>query len=191
MLIFMKGEEKMIHKVPLKLEGVYVLEYDLCQDNRGTSHKIISNHLLETVGIQTVFTEATIYCPKYKGTLYGIHYQNHPASQAKLQYCIKGRGLDFAVDLRKASPTYKQWVCVELTPENRKQIYIPHGFGHAFISLEDDTEVIMHIDRPFSEESRTIAWNDPELNIEFPVKQPILSQRDVEAPLLRESDCNL
>ncbi len=113
-------------------------------------------------------------------------------AQAKLLYCIKGRGLDFAVDLRRGSPTYKQWVFVELSSENRKQVYIPTGFGHAFLSLEDNTEVVMKIDNEFHPDyRRAIMYNDPELNLQFPVDKPVLSEMDNHAPLLKDSDCNL
>lgn len=113
-------------------------------------------------------------------------------AQAKLLYCTKGSGLDFAVDLRKNSKTFRRWVCVELSSDNRKQIYIPKGFGHAFLSLEDNTSVVMRIDNYFEQKYRRgIAWNDPELNITFPIDKPILAQHDIEAPFLKDSDCNL
>ncbi|MDD6771669.1 dTDP-4-dehydrorhamnose 3,5-epimerase family protein [Inconstantimicrobium porci] len=78
-----------------------------------------------------------------------MHFQNNPKPQAKLLYCIKGRGIDYAVDLRRDSPTFLKWVCVELSEENRKQIFIPKGFGHVFISLEDNTKNVMRIDESF------------------------------------------
>lgn len=108
----------MLKSTPAKLKEILVLEYDNEQDNRGSSHKIFSKRELTEAGIITEFIEETIYCPSVKGTLYGIHFQKHPMAQTKLLYCIKGRGLDFAVDLRHGSQTYKQWVCVELSSEN-------------------------------------------------------------------------
>ena len=124
--------------------------------------------------------------------MYGIHFQNHPKVQTKLLFCIKGRGLDFAIDLRQNSATYKKWVSVELSAQNRNQIYIPAGFGNAFLSLEDDTQIVMRIDNYFDAAlSRTITYADRELNIAFDVLKPILSEQDKNAPTLMNSDCNL
>lgn len=100
--------------------------------------------------------------------------------------------MDFVVDLRQDSKTFGKWVCVELSESNRKQIYIPAGFGHAFVSLEDDTHVVMRINNRFdSELSRAIRFDDPELNIDFGFDVLILSEFDQNAPSLKECDCNL
>lgn len=112
--------------------------------------------------------------------------------QAKLLYCIEGSGLDYAIDLRKESSTYLKWVSVKLSSENRRQIFIPKGFGHAFLSLEDKTKVVMRIDNYFdSKYSRQIAWNDPMIGINFPISNSILAQHDIVAPKLADSDINL
>ncbi len=182
----------MLNVAPTQLPEVLVLEYALTTESRGFSHATFSKSELHVAGIVMDVVEENVYCPRKAGTLYGIHFQNDPFAQGKLLYCIQGHGLDFAVDLRKDSPTYKQWVCVELSAENRKQIYIPKGFGHAFLSLQDDTKVVMRIDRCFDPAyARAIAWNDPDLAIDFPIKNPVLAQHDIKAPLLRDSDCNL
>lgn len=174
------------------LPEVLILEYEKQLETRGCSYANFSRRELNDLGIAYDFVEENVYCPEKAGTLYGIHFQNNPMAQVKLLHCTKGRGLDFAVDLRRDSNTYKQWVCVELSSENRKQIYIPKGFGHAFLSLEDNTHVVMRIDNYFQQEYRRgIAWNDPELNIAFPIRNPILAQHDIEAPFLKDSDCNL
>jgi dTDP-4-dehydrorhamnose 3,5-epimerase len=182
----------MLKVTNLAIEEVCVLEYAMQEDYRGTSYRYSSKRELENAGICTEFVEEILYCPRKRGTLYGIHFQNHPKAQTKLLFCTKGRGLDFAVDLRKSSKTYKKWVCVELTPRNKKQIYIPAGFGHAFLSLADDTQVVMMIDNYFDPElQRAISYADAELAIEFPVSDPILSEQDQAAPSLKDSDCNL
>lgn len=182
----------MIKITKLDLPEILVLEYDIDKDNRGAAYKNFSKKELQSIGINVEFVEESVYCPVKKGTLYGVHFHNNPKPQTKLLYCTKGRGLDFAVDLRHKSATYKRWVCVELSPENRKQIFIPAGFGHAFLSLEDNTNVVMRIDEYFDPKYRRgIAYNDPELNIKFPVKNPILSDADCISPLLKDSDCNL
>lgn len=174
------------------LPEVLILEYDSYLEIRGCSYSNFSRRELIEAGIDTEFVEETVYCPKQAGTLYGIHFQNNPSAQSKLLYCTKGRGLDYAVDLRRNSKTYKRWICVELSAANRKQVYIPQGFGHAFLSLEDNTNIVMKIDNYFQQEHRRgIAWNDPDLKITYPINKPILAQHDVEAPLLKDSDCNL
>lgn len=182
----------MINVTQLVLKEVLVLEYDSKEDNRGTSYRLFSKRELEDVGIFTEFVEEILYSSVKKETLYGIHFQNHPKAQAKLLFCTKGRGLDFAVDLRHDSKTYKKWACMELSPQNKKQIYIPAGFGHAFLSLESDTNVVMRIDNYFdSALSRAITYADVELNINFNVLNPILSEQDKNAPTLIDCDCNL
>ena len=182
----------MLKVVKLSIEAVWILEYAVKEDNRGISYRYTSKRELEKVGIYTEFVEEILYCPRKKGTLYGIHFQNHPKAQTKLLFCTKGKGLDFAVDLRKNSKTYKKWVCVELTAENRKQLYIRAGFGHAFLSLEDDTHVVMKIDHYFDPGlQRAISYTDAELDIDFKISKPILSEQDRKAPLLKDSDCNL
>ena len=182
----------MLRVTRLAIEDVCVLEYDLQEDPRGISYRYSSKQALETAGICTEFVEEILYCPRNQGTLYGIHFQNHPKAQTKLLFCTKGKGLDFAVDLRKNSRTYKKWVSVELSLENRKQVYIPAGFGHAFLSLEDDTQVVMKIDNYFDPGLlRAISYTDSELAIDFQVEDPILSEQDRQAPSLRDSDCNL
>jgi dTDP-4-dehydrorhamnose 3,5-epimerase len=176
----------------LDLEDVLILEYDIKEDNRGISHRTFSRREFDEAGIKTEFIEEILYCIKKKETLYGVHFQNYPKVQTKLLYCTKGKGFDFAIDLRHDSKTFKKWVCVELTLENRKQIYIPAGFGHAFLSLEEDTHLVMRIDNDFdSSLSKSIAYDDVELNINFNVLNPILSEQDKNAPTLRNCDCNL
>lgn len=182
----------MLKVTETKLEGVYILDYTTQNDNRGMAFTTFSTRQLRKVGIKVDFVESNVYCPTKAGTLYGIHFQNHPMAQSKLLYCIEGKGLDYAVDLRKDSPTYMQWTSVELSKENRRQIFIPKGFGHAFLSLEDHTRVVMHIDEYFTQQySRQIAWNDPGIGIDYPVTTPIVASHDRNAPKLKESDCNL
>jgi len=175
-----------------KLKDVKIIEYDPRFDNRGFSYCIYNKSELEQAEINFEYIEERVYFSEKSGTLYGIHFQNNPKPQTKLLYCIKGRGIDYAVDLRRNSPTYLQWVGVELSAENRRQIYIPKGFGHAFISLENGTMNVMRFDEPFdSRFSRQIAYDDPEIGIKYPMNDPILAPHDRNAPVLAESDLNL
>lgn len=175
-----------------KLKEVKIIEYEQKYDNRGFSYFIYNKKELEQAEIDFEYVEECVYFSKKAGTLYGIHFQNYPKAQAKLLYCIEGKGIDYAIDLRKSSSTYLQWISVELSADNRKQIFIPKGFGHVFISLEDNTRNVMRYDEPFdSRYSRQIAYNDPQIGIEYPISNPILARHDINATLLADSDLNL
>lgn len=181
----------MLKVTPTELNEVLILEYEPRDDSRGVVYKNYSKKELEEAGITTEFVEEYLYCPSKKGTLYGIHFQNKPKAQTKLISCTKGRGFDYAVDLRRDSKTYKKWICVELSPENRRQLYIPKGFGHAFVSLEDDTNIIYRIDEYSDPElQRAISYQDNDIDIPFPIENPVLSLQDRNAPFLKDSDCN-
>lgn len=174
------------------LSGVLVLEYDIKHDNRGKKQNSFSKRELIEAGIEFDCVEETIYYPEKQGSLYGIHFQNKPYEHSKIVFCIKGKGIDYIVDLRKNSVSYKQWIQIELTSSDIKQILIPKGYGHAFLSLTDDTELVFRIDNYFNPDySRAISWLDPDLNISFNITNPILSKQDIQAPFLRDSDCNL
>jgi len=122
-----------------------------------------------------------------KGTLRGIHFQTYPMEQAKLVRCSSGVIIDYAVDLRRDSDTYKQWISVELSAKNKKQLFIPRGYAHAFITLTNNAEVIYKTDNYYSpEHDGVILWSDPELGIDWGVDNPILSDKDSNAPLLKE-----
>lgn len=178
--------------VETELEEVYVLECREKEDNRGFYTVTYSEREYKECGLHFDCVEERAYHVKKAGTLFGIHFQNEPLPQAKILYCVSGSGWDYAVDLRKGSKNYKKWVKVELSAENGRQVYIPKGFGHAFLSREDNTCVVMRIDEEFDERySRQIAWNDPEIGLDVDVKEPILAPYVVVAVRLSESDCNL
>jgi len=123
-----------------------------------------------------------------RGVLRGLHFQIMPKPQGKLVTVISGRIYDVAVDLRKGSPTYKKWVSAELTPG--KMLWIPVGFAHGFVALED-SNVVYFVSREFSKEHDSgVSWNDPEINVKWPVDNPIISEKDRKLPLLKESNAN-
>jgi dTDP-4-dehydrorhamnose 3,5-epimerase len=127
-----------------------------------------------------------------KGILRGIHFQNAPYAQAKLVRVTRGAVMDVAVDLRRGSPTYKHWVAVELSAENKRMQLIPRGFGHGFRTLTDDVEFCYKVDNLYSREcDRGIRFDDPSIGVNWgEVKEELLSQKDMTAPLLDDSDCN-
>ena len=122
-----------------------------------------------------------------KGTLRGIHFQKGDKAQAKLVRCVKGSVLDVAVDLRRNSPTFKQWVGVELSEENKKQLLIPRGFGHGFVTLTDDVEFLYKADNYYAPEADAgVRWNDPEIGVEWGIENPVLSEKDKKNPFLKD-----
>lgn len=176
----------------LGIKGVKILEPQYFEDYRGYYVESYSARTLkEQFGIKTVFVQDNHSYTIKKGTIRGIHFQNNPKPQIKLVRCTKGKIRDIVVDLRHDSPTFKKWISVELSADNRKQIWIPNGFGHAFITLEDNCEVQYKVDEfYYPEYDRAIAWNDPEINIDWNIQTPIVSQKDMNAPRLIDSDVN-
>lgn len=171
--------------------GVKIIEPDYFEDYRGYYCETYSKRTLANLGINLEFVQDNHSYSIKKGTIRGIHFQNNPVPQAKLVRCTSGKVMDYAVDLRKDSPTYKKWVCVELSKENRKQILIPSGFGHAFITLVDECEVLYKVDGLYEPKlDRSIKWDDPEIAIPWNCDNPIVSQKDIKAPYLKDSDCN-
>lgn len=176
----------------LEIQDVLIIEPDVFSDYRGFFYESYSKKALEKIGINIDFVQDNHLMSLKKGTIRGIHFQNEPMSQTKLLRCTKGRIMDYAVDLRIGSPTYKKWVCVELSAENQKQIFIPKGFGHACISLVDDTEVQYKVDEFFSPQNdRAVVWNDPELSIDWGTDMVIVSEKDKNAPMLKCCDNNM
>lgn len=173
------------------LNGVVILTPRVFCDERGWFMESYSVRNLAECGINCTFVQDNHISSIKKGVLRGIHFQNHPYSQAKLVRCTRGRVMDYAIDLRKESSTYKQFVCAELTEDNKKQLFIPQGFGHAVLSLTDFSEIEYRVDNLYSKDhDRTISYLDNELNIPWNLNDIIVSEKDRNAPTLAESDCN-
>lgn len=171
-----------------KLEGVVIVEPKVFGDHRGFFMESWSQKKMEEAGLHYNFVQDNHSSSTVKGTLRGIHFQRGDKAQAKLVRCVRGAVLDVVVDLRPTSPTYKQWVAVELSAENKKQVMIPRGFGHGFVTLTDDVEFLYKADNYYAPEADGgIRWNDPELNIDWGVTSPILSDKDANAPLLKDA----
>ena len=142
---------------------------------------------MEEAGLYYDFVQDNHSMSSVKGTLRGIHFQRGDKAQAKLVRCVRGAVLDVAVDLRHESPTYKQWVAVELSAENKKQLLIPRGFGHGFVTLTDEVEFLYKADNYYAPEADGgIRWNDPEIGVDWGVENPILSAKDEKNPLLND-----
>lgn len=177
--------------VDTKLLDVKILEPDVFGDHRGWFMETWSQKKLAELGINLTFVQDNQSFTAKKGTLRGIHFQNGEWSQAKLVRVVAGAVIDVAVDLRKGSPTYLQWVGVELSAENKRQLLIPRGFGHGFVTLTDNVEFVYKVDNDYNKESdRSIRFDDPQIGVDWGVSDPVLSDKDKNAPFLKDSDCS-
>lgn len=172
-----------------QLDGCCILEPKVFGDHRGFFLESWSRRDFERAGLFYDFVQDNHSLSTARGTLRGIHFQRGERAQAKLVRCVSGAVLDVAVDLRPASPTYKKWVAVELSGENKRQLLVPRGFGHGFVTLTDQVEFLYKVDNYYDPESEGgIRWDDPELDIQWGVTEPILSRRDAAAPWLRDAE---
>lgn len=172
-----------------KLEGVKIVTPKVFGDHRGWFMETYSERDLKEAGIDAHFVQDNRSYSAKKGVIRGLHFQRQPHTQAKLLTCLRGRILDVAVDLRKASPTYKQWIAVELTEENKKQLFIPKGFAHGFVTLTDNVEIMYKCDDFYAPETDSgIRFDDPDIGVDWGISDPILSEKDQNAPYLRELD---
>lgn len=182
----------MMKKIETSIPGVYIIEPQVFGDHRGWFMETWSVKNLEDLGITANFVQDNQSYTAAKGTIRGIHYQQNPYAQAKLVRVVRGAVIDVAVDLRRGSPYYMKWVSVELSAENKKQFFIPRGFGHGFVTLTDDVGFVYKCDNLYSKVcDRGIIYNDPCIGVVWGVENPILSEKDMKSPLLSESDCNL
>jgi len=159
------------------------------EDARGWFSETWQRDRFAAAGIDAGFVQDNQSYSRPVGTLRGIHFQTPPFAQAKLVRCLRGRIWDVAVDLRAGSPTYGRWVAAELTAERGEQLFVPAGFGHAFLTLEPDTEVAYKVDAFYDPASDGgIRWDDPDLAIAWPLPgaAPELSDKDAGLPQLRD-----
>lgn len=171
------------------LEGVYLLEPRVFTDNRGFFMESYNKRLLEKKGIMVDFVQDNHSFSKDAEVIRGLHYQLKPKTQTKLVRVCTGAIFDVIVDIRKNSDTFGKWIGVILSEENKRQVFIPKGFAHGFCTLVPDTIVQYKVDEYYDPEyDRGILWNDPDIGIEWPVSNPILSEKDCKHPLLRYLD---
>lgn len=174
-----------------ELPGVCIIEPKVFGDHRGYFMETWSKREMERLGLSFDFVQDNESFTAEKGTIRGIHFQIDPMAQAKIVRVSQGAVLDVAVDLRKGSPFYKKWVAVELSAENHRQLLLPRGFGHGFVSLTNDVMFIYKVDNAYSPEcDRSIRFDDPEIGVDWGITDPILSVKDQTAPVLADSDCN-
>ncbi|WP_010276859.1 dTDP-4-dehydrorhamnose 3,5-epimerase [Paenibacillus senegalensis] len=180
-----------MQKFPTKLEGVYLLQPTAHEDSRGFFVESYNAKTMADLGIHHQFVQDNHSLSVDAGVLRGLHFQLNPKAQTKLIRVLAGVIYDVVVDIRRQSPTFGQWVGVILSSTNKRQLLIPKGFAHGFCTLAPHTEVLYKVDEYYSpEHDRGIAWDDPALNIDWPVFKPILSEKDQNHPVLSEADNN-
>lgn len=169
------------------LPGVFVIEPDVFGDSRGWFMESWSAKKLAAFGITDEWVQDNHSFSAEKGILRGLHYQLNPCCQAKIVRATRGAIFDVAVDIRKGSPNFGKWTGVELSAENYKQLYIPRGFAHGFITLTADVEVQYKADNYYAPEcDGNIRWDDPDIGVQWPMQPTILSDKDAKAPSLKE-----
>lgn len=173
------------------IKEVKIIEPQVFGDNRGWFYESYSYEKLKVCGIDAHFVQDNRSFSAKKGTIRGLHFQKTPMAQSKLLSCTKGEIMDVAVDIRKGSPTYLKWVAVKLSEENKKMLFIPKGFAHGFLTLTDNVEVMYKVDEYYSKENdRSIRFDDASIGVEWNTEDPVLSQKDLSAPLLCNSDAD-
>ncbi|WP_077329105.1 dTDP-4-dehydrorhamnose 3,5-epimerase [Virgibacillus siamensis] len=177
--------------IETKLPGVLIIEPAVFEDNRGFFMESYNQNKFAEKGIQNQFVQDNHSLSAAKGVLRGLHYQANPMAQAKLVRCTRGEIFDVAVDIRKDSPTFGQWTGITLSAGNKKQLLVPKGFAHGFCTLTENVEVMYKVDAFYSpEHDKGIRWNDPDIAVDWPVDEPILSEKDQHQPFLSEADIN-
>ena len=167
-----------------QLRGVLIIEAEVYRDERGSFMPAWLPDRFKARGLDTTIAQASLATNLRRGTIRGLHYQVAPMEEVKVIRAIRGAVFDVAVDLRPDSPTYCQWVGVELSAENRKMLYLPKGFAHGYQTLSDHAEVFYFVSAPYSpEHQRGARWNDPAFGITWPLGAPtVINERDATYP---------
>lgn len=167
------------------LPGAFVLDLERREDNRGFFARTFDARELEAHGMRAAVAQCNLSYNRVRGTLRGMHMQVAPATEPKLVRCTRGAIYDVIVDMRPGSPTYLQHVGVELTSDNRRQLYVPDMFAHGFLTLTDDAEVAYQVGEFYAPGfERGLRYDDPALGIQWPVPVTVLSDKDAAWPLL-------
>ncbi|MEW6412439.1 MAG: dTDP-4-dehydrorhamnose 3,5-epimerase [Candidatus Zixiibacteriota bacterium] len=174
-----------------KFDGVFIIEPQVFKDNRGYFMECYVREKFHSLGIAADFVQDNHSLSLEKGTVRGMHYQLHPKAQSKLVRVVRGEILNVIVDIRRGSPTFGQWLNVNLSADDKRQLFIPRGFANGYCTLQPQTEVCYKVDEYYAPAfERAFRWNDPQLAIDWPVTEPVLSERDSKAPLFADAEIN-
>ena len=164
------------------LKGSYLISLDPVNDQRGFFARYFCKDEFHSHNLNTNWVQVNNSLSVDVATLRGLHFQKNPHSEVKLVRCVQGAIWDVIVDLRKDSLTYGQWIGEELSANNRNMFYVPEGFAHGFITLAQNSEIIYHVSKPYNKEAeQTLIWNDPQINIKWPLQPKIISEKDQRA----------
>jgi dTDP-4-dehydrorhamnose 3,5-epimerase len=162
-----------------KLKGVFEIQLKPIGDHRGFFMRTFDLNIFNQQGLNKIWVQENHSRSTQKGIIRGLHFQLPPFTETKMVRCTRGAVLDVFVDLRKDSPTFGQWDAIELTEENKKMVFIPRGFAHGFCTLTEESEVQYKVDNYYSPENeRGLLWNDSDIGIDWPAKNPVLSEKD-------------
>jgi len=165
------------------LPGVYIIELERVEDERGFFARTWCQHEFEAHGLEAQLAQCSLSFNLKRGTLRGLHYQIEPHTESKLIRCTQGSLYDVAVDLRPASPAYRRWLAIELSADNRRMVYLPPGLAHGFQTLEDNTEVFYQISESYHPECACGArWDDTAFKIDWPMPPTVISPKDQQYP---------
>ncbi|MBM2818362.1 MAG: dTDP-4-dehydrorhamnose 3,5-epimerase [Nitrosarchaeum sp.] len=174
----------------LDIPEIILVETKSFSDGRGFFLESFKESVFSKNGIDTKFVQDN-FSHSIKGVLRGLHYQKNSKAQAKLVIALRGEIFDVAVDIRKGSPTYGKWIGEILSEENHKLLYIPEGFAHGFCVLSKEADVLYKVNQEYSPEHENgIIWNDPAIDITWPIDKPILLEKDLRLSLLKDIDNN-
>ena len=179
------SKPKIMEIIKTSIEGLLIIKPDVFKDERGYFFESYNKERFAKEGLTMDFVQDN-ESKSSKGVLRGLHFQKPPYAQGKLVRVVKGSVMDVAVDLRKGSPTYGKWESVVLSEDNKLQFWIPEGFAHGFVTLEDDTVFNYKCTNIYNKESEgSLLWNDPDINIDWNIENPILSEKDKVSPLFK------
>ncbi len=180
-----------MEKILTNLKDAYIIKPQIFFDDRGYFYESYNKEKIEKLGININFIQDNESFSKGKGVFRGLHCQKGDYSQSKLIRCVKGKILDVIVDVRKGSPTYLKHIKVELSEENHLMLLVPKGFLHGFLTLSDEVIIQYKVDNYYNKESdRSVKYDDPLFNIDYPFTPSTLSKKDLLAPSFLESDIN-
>lgn len=172
---------------PTRFADVWIIESEPHRDDRGSFTRIFCEKTFDQHHLPTRWVQTNLSYNIHRGTLRGLHYQSAPYEEEKVVCCFRGGIYDVVLDIKPDSPSYLDWQAFELTARNHLALYIPKGYAHGFQSLEDETLVFYQMSEFYSSESaKGIRWNDPKLAIEWPISNPVVSERDQNFPLAKE-----
>jgi len=174
----------------LEIPDVLLITPNIFEDERGFFMETYKLSEFKKLGVEYNFVQEN-FAKSKKNVLRGLHYQLEPKSQGKLVRCVRGKVWDVAVDIRKGSTWYGKWVKVEMSEENKNILWVPRGFAHGYVSVEEDSEILYLTTEEYAPQfERGILWNDPTLKIDWGVDSPIVSQKDGKLPLLEKTENN-